>query len=91
MSAIKASNVWVEYGDQIVLERIDLEIASGAFVVDPSARRAAASRPSCAWCWARSGRLRGDPGRFLDGCRRCRASPARIAASCFSATRSFRI
>jgi NitT/TauT family transport system ATP-binding protein len=38
MSAIRASNVWVEYGDQIVLERIDLEIASGAFVsiVGPS-------------------------------------------------------
>jgi NitT/TauT family transport system ATP-binding protein len=38
MSAIRANNVWVEYGDQIVLERINLEIASGAFVsiVGPS-------------------------------------------------------
>ena len=38
MSAISVRNVWVEYGDQIVLERINLEIAAGAFVsiVGPS-------------------------------------------------------
>ena len=38
MSAVTARNVWVEYGDQIVLENIDLDIASGAFVsiVGPS-------------------------------------------------------
>jgi NitT/TauT family transport system ATP-binding protein len=38
MSAISMRNVWVEYGDQIVLERINLEIASGSFlaVVGPS-------------------------------------------------------
>jgi len=38
MSAVAARNVWVEYGDQIVLEGIDLDIASGAFVsiVGPS-------------------------------------------------------
>ncbi len=38
MSAISVRNVWVEYGEQIVLERINLEIASGAFlsVVGPS-------------------------------------------------------
>ena len=38
MSAITVQDVWVEYGDQIVLERINLEIASGAFVsiVGPS-------------------------------------------------------
>jgi NitT/TauT family transport system ATP-binding protein len=38
MSAISVRNVWVEYGDQIVLERINLEIASGSFlsVVGPS-------------------------------------------------------
>src|SRR6266446_322143 len=38
MSALSLRNVWVEYGDQIVLERINLEIASGAFisVVGPS-------------------------------------------------------
>jgi NitT/TauT family transport system ATP-binding protein len=38
MSAITVRDVWVEYGDQIVLERINLEIASGAFVsiVGPS-------------------------------------------------------
>ena len=31
MSAIALRNVWVEYGEQIVLERINLDIASGAF------------------------------------------------------------
>ena len=38
MSAITVRDVWVEYGDQIVLERINLEIAAGAFVsvVGPS-------------------------------------------------------
>jgi NitT/TauT family transport system ATP-binding protein len=38
MSAITVRDVWVEYGEQIVLERINLEIASGAFVsvVGPS-------------------------------------------------------
>jgi NitT/TauT family transport system ATP-binding protein len=38
MSAISVRNVWVEYGDQIVLERINLEIAAGSFlsVVGPS-------------------------------------------------------
>jgi len=38
MSALSMRNVWVEYGDQIVLERINLEIDSGAFiaVVGPS-------------------------------------------------------
>jgi NitT/TauT family transport system ATP-binding protein len=38
MSAITIRNVWVEYGDQIVLERLNLTIASGAFLslVGPS-------------------------------------------------------
>jgi NitT/TauT family transport system ATP-binding protein len=38
MKAITVQDVWVEYGDQIVLERINIEIASGAFVsiVGPS-------------------------------------------------------
>jgi len=38
MSALSFRDVWVEYGDQIVLERINIEIASGAFVsiVGPS-------------------------------------------------------
>jgi NitT/TauT family transport system ATP-binding protein len=38
MSAISVRDAWVEYGDQIVLERINLEIASGTFlsVVGPS-------------------------------------------------------
>jgi len=38
MSEIRARDVWVEYGDQIVLEGINIDIASGAFVsvVGPS-------------------------------------------------------
>jgi NitT/TauT family transport system ATP-binding protein len=38
VSALSFRNVWVEYGDQVVLERINLEIASGTFlsVVGPS-------------------------------------------------------
>ena len=38
MSAIAIRDVWVEYGDQVVLERINLDIAAGAFlsVVGPS-------------------------------------------------------
>ncbi|SEQ53456.1 NitT/TauT family transport system ATP-binding protein [Solimonas aquatica] len=38
MSAISVRNVWVEYGEQIVLEQIRLDIESGAFVsiVGPS-------------------------------------------------------
>jgi len=38
MSALSFRNVWVEYGNQVVLERINLEIASGTFlsVVGPS-------------------------------------------------------
>ncbi len=38
MSAIAIRDVWVEYGDQVVLERINLDIAEGAFlsVVGPS-------------------------------------------------------
>jgi NitT/TauT family transport system ATP-binding protein len=38
MSAITVRNLWVEYDDQVVLERINLEIAAGSFVsiVGPS-------------------------------------------------------
>ncbi len=38
MSTLFFRNVWVEYGDQVVLERINLEIASGTFlsIVGPS-------------------------------------------------------
>jgi NitT/TauT family transport system ATP-binding protein len=38
MSAISIRNVWVEYGDQIIIERINLAISAGAFVsvVGPS-------------------------------------------------------
>jgi ABC-type nitrate/sulfonate/bicarbonate transport system ATPase subunit len=38
MSAISLRDVWVEYGEQIVLERVNLQIAAGTFlsVVGPS-------------------------------------------------------
>jgi NitT/TauT family transport system ATP-binding protein len=38
MSALSFRNVWVEYGDQVVLEHINIEIASGTFlsIVGPS-------------------------------------------------------
>ncbi|WP_373414505.1 ABC transporter ATP-binding protein [Ensifer aridi] len=38
MSEIRVHNLWMEYGDQVVLESISLDIASGAFVsvVGPS-------------------------------------------------------
>jgi NitT/TauT family transport system ATP-binding protein len=38
MSALSFRNVWVEYGNQVVLERISLEITSGTFlsIVGPS-------------------------------------------------------
>ena len=38
MGAIAVRNVWVEYGEQVVLERVNLEITTGAFitVVGPS-------------------------------------------------------
>jgi len=32
MSAITVRDLWVEYGDQVVLERINLDIAAGSFV-----------------------------------------------------------
>ena len=38
MSAITVENVWAEFGDQIVIENLNLEVKSGAFlsVVGPS-------------------------------------------------------
>jgi NitT/TauT family transport system ATP-binding protein len=38
MSAIRVKDVWVEFGDQIVIENLNLEIASGSFlsIVGPS-------------------------------------------------------
>ena len=38
MSTLSFRNVWVEYGNQVVLERINLEITSGTFlsIVGPS-------------------------------------------------------
>jgi NitT/TauT family transport system ATP-binding protein len=38
MACLSFQNVWVEYGDKIVLEKVDLDVAEGAFVsiVGPS-------------------------------------------------------
>lgn len=38
MSALSIKNVWIEYGSQVVLERVNLEIETGAFIaiVGPS-------------------------------------------------------
>jgi len=46
MSALSFRNVWVEYGNQIVLERINLEIASGTFCRS-SVRPAREKAPFC--------------------------------------------
>ena len=32
MSAISLRDVWVEYGEQIVLERVNLQITAGTFL-----------------------------------------------------------
>ena len=49
MSAISLRDVWVEYGEQIVLERVNLQIAAGTFlsVVGPSG----AGKSSSAMAW----------------------------------------
>ncbi len=47
MSAISFRNVWVEYGDQVVLERINLDIATGNAFFRSSARPAPARARSC--------------------------------------------
>ncbi len=49
VTAISIRHLWKEYGDQIVLEDINLEFAPRSFIalVGP---RAAARPPSCASC-----------------------------------------
>ena len=88
MSAITVRDVWVEYGEQIVLERVNLEIAAGALSSRWSGRRAAARAPSCASSSARSGRR---AARSCSTASRCRTSPGPTAASCSSAIRCSRI
>ena len=48
MGAIAVRNVWVEYGEQVVLERVNLEIATGAFITVVGPSGAAARAPSSA-------------------------------------------
>ena len=88
MSAITVRDVWVEYGDQIVLERINLEIASGAFVsiVGPSRLRqdhlpAPAARPGAA-------DPRHDPARRRAAAGRAGARPRRRVPALFGVSAS---
>ena len=88
MSAIRFENVWKEYGDQIVLERITLD--------DRAARLRRAGRPLRLrqdHVPAHAAR-RGDARRAAASCStasRCQPSPTPIAAWCSSAIRCFRI
>ena len=88
MSAITVRDVWVEYGDQIVLERINLEIASGAFVsiVGPSG---CGKSTFLRLILGQERPTRGDAS-CSTACR-CRTSRGRTAASCSSAIRCSRI
>ena len=86
MSAISVRDVWVEYGDQIVLERINLEIESGTFlsVVGPSG----AGKST----FLRLVLGQEQPSRgtiLLDGAPLSPTSPVRIAASSSSAIPCF--
>ena len=65
MSAIEARNVWKEYGDQIVLEGVNLDDRRRRPSSRWSARPAAARPRSCACCSARSAPTRGE--LLLDG------------------------
>ncbi len=87
MSAIAIRDVWVEYGDQVVLERINLDIAEGAFlsVVGPS------GAGKSTFLRLILGQERPTRGTIeLDG-KPLPASRAPTAASCSSATRCSRI
>jgi len=86
MSALSIRNVWLEYGDQIVLERINLEIASGAFisVVGPSG---AGKSTFLRLILGQEQPTRG--AILLDGTP-LPPEPDPIAVSCFSAIRCFR-
>ena len=87
MSFIEIRNVWQRYGDQVVLEQLNLRIAEGEFCTLVGASGCGKStflrlllgqeRPS-------KGELR------LEG-RRCPPNPMPSAAWCSSATRSFLI
>ena len=80
LPALSFRNVWVEYGDNVVLEKLSLDIARGAFVsiVGP---------PSCAWPWDRRSR-RGAKSCWMAS--RSRPSPVRTGVSSSSDIRSFR-
>ena len=74
MSRISVRNVWKEYGDQVVLERLDAGDRVRRVLSPWSARRAAARPRSCACCWARRAR---PAARSSSTASRWRPSPAR--------------
>ena len=87
MSEILAFNrVWVEYGDRIVLEDVQLSVEEGAFVSVIGASGAGKST-LLRLVLGQEAPARGAVA--LDG-RRLRAEPAPTAAWCSSAIRCFR-
>ena len=87
MSFIEIRNVWQRYGDQVVLEQLNLRIAEGEFCTLVGAS-GCASPPFCGCCSARSGPARANCGSRAG---RCPPNPMPSAAWCSSATRSFLI
>ncbi len=88
MSAVLSfRDVWVEYGDKVVLERVELDIAEGSFVsvVGPSG---AGKSTFLRLILGQEAPTRGQ--LLLDG-QPLRADAGRIAASCSSAIRCSRI
>jgi NitT/TauT family transport system ATP-binding protein len=87
MSAISLRDVWVEYGEQIVLERVNLQIAAGTFlsVVGPSG---AGKSTFLRLILGQEGPSRG--AILIDG-KPLPDEPGLTAASCSSAIRCFRI
>jgi NitT/TauT family transport system ATP-binding protein len=87
MSALSFRNVWVEYGNQIVLERINIEIASGTFlsVVGPS------GAGKSTFLRLILGQERPTQGKVLLDGEPFPAEPGPTGALCSSAIRYFRI
>lgn len=82
---IQARNLWKNYGDKVVLERINLSVDEGEFVTLVGASGCGKSTFLKMLLGTESA-SRGE--LLLDG-RRCRASRGRTVALCSSNTRSF--
>ena len=52
MSFITINNIWQEYGDHVVLERLNLQVKEGEFC-SMVGRPAAENPPSCVCCLVR--------------------------------------